>query len=269
MKVVIEAINSPEYWKVGGSTAKLRIEALQGFTTSDGQFIPPSSNGSFYIEVPITILADIPTISSFEIDSTEDATPWGSPVEGDVPGYKATIVTDKGRKFPYLSQFRVPTLTDGDPSYAWGEIRAFNKGAALSALRTRRYITEDEVRNWITTAVGNLNKGSETNTGVVAISKDATDPAFPTAVSVTDPIWLDVIAGRSINVDRGQATLVDGSVTVLSSVVSSNQAPSLAPMFPPSGILYIDNIVNGVSFDIKSTDFGDNGIVGWALFNTV
>lgn len=187
MKVIIEAINAPELWQEGGLTATLRIEALKGFTTSDGQFVPPGNSANkFYLEIPFAITAKIALIPSFEIDSTEDCYPWDSGRIGDVPGYRATIKTSKGKIIPYFPQFRVPVLTQGDTSFTWGELRVFNRGFVRGFIADR-LLKESDVQQWIQAAVGGLNKASETALGVTALSYDAVDPSYPIAVGDNDP----------------------------------------------------------------------------------
>jgi hypothetical protein len=189
LKIIIEAINTPEIWQLGGTTAKLRIYANQSFQTSLGQWWPqgtPGAQNTFYLEVPCTILAGELTIPSFEIDSTVDAliNPFAT--------YTAELISSKNKRVLFLSDFAVNTLEDGDPSTTWGEIAllrdSFNPQTVPDSL-IRQLISQIQL------AVGNLNKASETNTGVTALSTDPIDPTFPIAVSTTDPIWQELVSG--------------------------------------------------------------------------
>ncbi len=265
MKVVIESINAPALWQEGGASAVLRVEAIKGFTTSLGQFVPPSSGNKVWLEVPIPITAEEPLIPSFEIDSTDDCYPWDSDVTGDVPGYKFTIITSKKKIIPYFPRCRVPTLADGDPSITWIELRALNRARKRQVI-PQRFIPESVVQAWIQSAVGALNRGSETNTGIVALTEDAVDPIFPIAVGANDPLWLNLSASLGLVAETGFATMANGSVTVLSSVVMST-----SKIFPVSmdanvsGVLRIENVVAGVSFDIISNEVGNSGAIAWML----
>lgn len=265
MKVAVQAENAPAIWQEGGTAAALRVEVLKGFTTSLGQFVPPSSGNKIWLEVPITISSKEPLIPSFEIDSTDDCYPWDSDVTGDVPGYKFSIVTSKKKIIPYFPRCRVPALADGDPSITWLELRVLNRARKRQVI-PQRFIPEMVVQAWIQAAVGALNKGNSINTGVVALTDDPLDPIFPIAVGANNALWLALQAGTGLVIESGTAVLVNGSVTVASSLVLST-----SKIFPVSmdanvsGTLRIENIVAGVSFNIVSNETGNAGTVAWMM----
>ncbi len=268
MKVIIEAAQTPSIYKFPNASPVLRIDALRGFTTSDGALIPPSQGQSkdFYLEVPLTVVAEELRIPTFEIDSTQDAYPWDSSVTGDLPGYKATIIISPGKKLPYFPQFKVPTLQVGDPSMTWGEVRIFNRVFRRRFAGLDRYIRVDEVQEWIQNAVGALNKSSPTNTGGVAISYPAVDPAFPEAVGTNDPNWA-AIAGTAVGSwelqddGSGEAVVLDGRVRANSVIVPFSQSETVVGALRcPRG-----EIVDGVSFVIRSSESGDFGEVGYVI----
>lgn len=265
MKVPIQAANAPAIWQEGGTAAVLRAENLKGFTTTLGQFVPPSSGNRLYLEVDITISAEEPMIPQFEVDSTDDCFPWDSDVTGDVPGYKFSIVTSKKKIIPYFPRCRVPTLADGDPSITWLELRALNRARKRQVI-PQRFIPEMVVQAWIQAAVGALNKGNSINTGVVALTDDPLDPVFPIAVGANNALWQSLSAGTGLVIESGTAVLVNGSVTVASTLVLST-----SKIFPVSmdanvtGALRVESVVPGVSFRIVSNEVGNAGAVAWMM----
>jgi hypothetical protein len=262
MKIPVEAINTPNIWRLGGSTAKLRIYADQPFQTSLGQWWPqgtPGAQNTFYMEVPCTILGGELTIPGFEIDSTVDA------LVNPHTTYTAELVSANNKRIPFLSHFAVNTLEEGDPSLTWGEITLLREGVnpqSLSDSLIRQLLAH------ISLAVGELNRASSTNTGVTALTTDPVDPIFPIAVGANDPRWLALDAGTGLIVDSDVATLVDGSVTIPnanalvgSKIIATSMDPNVG------GTLHIENIIPGVGFDIASNNIGDNGQVAWILTN--
>lgn len=191
MKIIIEAINTPQVWHHGGTTAELRIYADQDFQTADGQVIPHGnmgSNNTFYLPVICTILGNVLTIPSFEIDSTVDS------LSDAYATYSAEIVATNGKRIPYLTNFRVNTLQPGDPSLTWGEIILAIDGFK-SASQTDMLVRQLE--SIISLAAGNLTNASETNKGVTFLTADPVDPTAPKAVGDNDPDWLALRAGVS------------------------------------------------------------------------
>lgn len=179
MKVVIEAYNTPQIWKLKGAV-KLRIYADQSFWTSDGQWIPQGSPGSpntHYLEVTCDVTGDVLTVPSFEIDSTVDA------LDGTQATYTAEIAASN-KRVPFMQNFAVNTLEAGDPSMTWAEIALFR--TAFNPQQVSDPLLR-QLNAMISLAAGSLTKASETNTGVTALSFDPNDPVFPIAVSDTDP----------------------------------------------------------------------------------
>lgn len=256
MKRIIEAINAPSIWKYGGSAFKLRIYADSSFKTSDGQFILQGHrNGSVdcYLEIDCSVTADVPLIPSFEIDSTEDA------LINKNARYSAILVTQGGKKIPFLDNFAVPA-TDGPPAIAWPALELHN-GAVQFQREASTTLTLGQIESLISIAVGLLNKASETNLGVVALSDDPSDPNFPIALSASSP---------RVAVDRGVETLVAGAATILSPLVLSTSIiictgqddnVSGAVRAPVSGR------IDGVSFPVVSSNGLDNGVIGWVVYN--
>lgn len=258
MKVLVEANNTPDIWHLGGSTAKLRIYALRDFQTSSGQWIGAGSPGqvdSLYLEISCTIVANVLTIPSFEIDSTVDA------LINPNARYSAELVGENGRRVNYLDNFRVNTLQAGDPSMTWGEIRLFRR------MNVPPYFTDSldwQISRMIQLAVGSLNKASENNPGVAASSYPAVDPTFPIHVSVTDPLWLQLQTGSG----AGSTTIVDGAVVVNTSAVAADSRPFAFSLSEGAmGPFYVlpAEFVVGVSFIVRSRNLGDNGLIGWRL----
>jgi hypothetical protein len=262
MKVPIEALSTPNIWRLGGSTAKLRIYADQPFQTSLGQWWPqgtPGAQNTFYMEVGCDILGGELIIPGFEIDSTVDG------LVNPHATYTAELVSTNNKRIPFLSHFAVNTIEAGDPSLTWGEITLLRDGVnpqSISDSLIRQLLAH------ISLAVGDLNRSSSTNTGVTALTSDPVDPIFPIAVGANDPKWLAIDAGTGLVVDSDIAVLANGQVTVANAaVLASSKIAVTARGEGVSGPPKVRNIVPGVSFDIV-TDFpGDDGEVSWIMTN--
>ncbi len=187
MKVTVEAQNTPDVWRLGGSTASLRISANQPFDTIDGQYIPKgrSASNDFYLEVDCTIVGNVLLIPAFEIDSTED-----SPTN-PAADYTATLVTSKRALIrpAFLSNFRVPATL---PNVTWPLLR-LHKAARIPLRITNTYNSE-QIEALIAIALTFLRMGSATQIGMAALSVDPTDPAFPIGVAVNDPDYVAILA---------------------------------------------------------------------------
>lgn len=262
MKILIEAINTPNIWKLSGSTAQLRIYADQTFLTSLGQWIPqgtPGSQNTLYLAVDCSIDAGQLLIPGFEIDSTVDA------LVNPHATYTAEIVT-ANKRVSFLRNFAINTAPEGDPSTTWGEViilrNAFNPQTISDSLIR-------QLLSYIQLAVGDLNRASETNTGVVAITANGPDPTFPIAVSAHDPTWLTLQGGGGLITEADSALLANGRVTVDNATVQAESLIIVTSMSTDvTGALRVENIVPGASFDIVSSNlFGDNGQVAWIMIN--
>ena len=62
---------------------------------------------------------------------------------------------------------------------------------------------------------------------------------------------------------RGSAALSGGTKTVSATWVTANSRIVATPVGSGTGVLYIDSIVAGASFDIKSSDGSDGRTVHW------
>jgi hypothetical protein len=216
MKVIIEEAITPAVFKEFGDTATLRLEVLDGFTSSDGVLVPPTGQGKIYLDATITIDNDEMHFPAIEIDSTEDAAPWDSPNTGDVRGYRISIITQRGKRIPYFSECKVPILTGGDTSFTWEELRVFNR-----VFRPRkghysqfdRLINVDQVQSWIQAALGARGFASINSAGITALSSPPIDPSFPIALSPTDPEYQALLSGggESVVDVASQATAGDGT----------------------------------------------------------
>jgi hypothetical protein len=262
MKVPINPWNTPQLWRLPSGTAELRIYANTDFVTSDNQLIPAGKINdpqSFYLSVTCTILGNVLTIPSFEIDSTVDA------LLNEHARYNAVLVAPNGKKVLFISNFAVNTLEPGDPSMDWAEILLFRdmpapQQSSPSLLR--------QIAAMISVAAGALTKSNSINTGVTALSVDPLDPVFPIALAANDPLVLDLLSGVGLTIAAGQATLVDGEVTVNEPLVLSTHIICPHSMSNDvNGVIKapVEEIVDNVSFKIVSSDGGDNGPIGWFI----
>lgn len=260
MKVPIEPYVTMDMWRLTGAV-KLRIYANRSFWNSDGQYVPQGTPGAAqtaYLEINASVAGNALTVEGFEIDSTVDA------LDHPHTTYTAELIAGS-KRVPFLQNFPINTLQVGDPSLTWPEIvilKNFFEPRSLPDSLTR------QIYALISLAVGNLNKGSETNTGVVAISHAATDPTFPTAVSTTHPLWQSLESGTGLVVEADTAVMVDGAVVVASAAITANSKVLVNSQDEGvTGSLRVVDVVPGVSFTIRSSNGGDNGGVSWAILS--
>lgn len=237
MKVIIEAFNTADNWRLRGPV-KFRIYADQSFFNSDGQYVAqgtPGNSNTAYLEVDCTAVANVLTIPSIEIDSTVDAldNPWAT--------YTAEIVA-QGRRVPFLANFPVNPIAEDDPSTTWGEI------ILQRNLLAPQSITESlsrQISGMISLAAGQLTKASETNTGVTALTANPLDPSFPVAVSADDPIWqaLAISPTAILNVKSFGAVgdgITDDTVSIQAALDYIAASGRDTTLFFPAGIYIID-----------------------------
>lgn len=262
MQIPIEGWITSQLWRLPGGTAEIRVYADTDFVTSDNKFIPQgrvSDPKSFYFTVPCTIAGNVLTIPDTELPSTVDA------LVNPHARYTAIIVA-AGKKIPFIANFALNTLEAGDPSLTWAEILLFRdmpaaQQSAPSLLR--------QIAGMISLAVGSLNKASILNPGVAAGSWPANDPTFPIHVAQTDPAWENILNGIGLVTKSGRATMVDGSALAIPAPTVNPDSIVLAFSMSDTvnGNLKAPaaNIVDGVSFDVFSTDGGDNGEISWIV----
>lgn len=208
MKIAIEAINTPDLWRLTGPV-KLRIYANQSFINSDGQFVPQGIVGqanTAYLEVDCEVVASQLVIPAIEIDSTVDALTniWAT--------YDAELIAG-GRRVPFLTSFAINTLEVDDPSTTWGEVILLRDMIAPQSIPDS--LTRQLISN-IQLAVGSLNKATFLNPGVTRLSVDPDDPTAPMAVSVNDPDYLAAVnaAGGVAFISSDYASLADAVLAI-------------------------------------------------------
>jgi hypothetical protein len=188
MKIAVEAYNTADIWRLTGPV-KLRIYANQSFWTSDGQYIPqgtPGQANTAYLEIAGEVLANVLTLPGFEIDSTVDSpdNPWAT--------YTAELSAGS-KRIPFLSTFAVNTLVEDDPSYTWIELILFRNQIQPQSIPES---LDRQVAAMVTSAVGALNKASDLNPGVTALTTSPDDPSFPKAVGANDPAFTELAEGN-------------------------------------------------------------------------
>lgn len=263
MKVLVEAINMPPMWHLGGTTAELRLYANQSFMTSDGQWIPAGSindPNSLYLPVACTIAGNIPLIPSFEIDSTIDA------LVNRTARWSAFLFSENKRYVPVLENFPINVLQTGDPSTTWGELMLLRDGLPPRLSLAQTFLAQ--VASLVSLAAGVLNRSSDTNTGVTALSVAPSDPQFPIAVGENDPLIQSLRAGIGLLDNRGRANLANGYALIPTSAVNPDSLIVATAMGPEIiGSLYVlrSEIIEDTSFVIRSTNEGDEGEVAWIM----
>lgn len=259
-KVIIESIASPNIWHFT-ETPDLCIYANEHFIADDGTLVlagDPRSNEP-HLKVPCQLPgAQVLLIPSFEIDST----PLDVPAR-HTARYTAILKT-RTYEATFLGGFAVPP----EPSdMTWNFLRTYQYlGRRFSHGPQAEH--QAMVTSMIADALTFLRYGSETRAGMVALSNDPTDPIFPIAVSVTDPLWEALTVGSGLIVASGREPLVNGVATVDTGAVAADSKVLVSSVDDGvSGALRVTNIVPGVSFDIVSSNGGDNGLVTWVILS--
>lgn len=176
MKIIVEALNTPNIWQFG-SAPELRIYANQNFFTDNGQLVTRGLVGTNepHLKIQCSLTGNtVLYIPSFEIDST--------PL--DRSAFYTAIFVSRGRKTPYLSNFAIPSEPAGT---TWAAIRVFQMIGNMRFVNPPMAEIQMLVVSMIANAIGNLRFGSETQVGSVALDFDPLDPNFPIAVSATNP----------------------------------------------------------------------------------
>lgn len=257
MKVVVEPQNTPNVWRLGGNSALLQIRANEAFDTFNGQYVPAARvDEGLCLETVCPIVANSLLIPDVELDSTEDS------ITNPRATYDAVLVS-KGKKINFLLNFRVPATL---PNLTWPILRL--RKTARIPLRLSDTYNSEQIESLIAQSLTFLRLASITQVGMAASSHPATDPGFPTHVSVTHPLIVALEAGQGLIAAAGKADMVNSAVTVLTAVVLETSVIVPASMDAGvTGALRVVNIVPGVSFNIVSSNFGDNGEVSWILSN--
>lgn len=257
--VIVEAVNSPTIYRWPGSTAFLRIYCNSAFFNSTGAFIGQgnaASVNSYYLQVLCTVVGNVLYIPSFQIDSTTD-----SPTN-PAATYTAVLFTSNGARVGnFLANFGVPQIP---ANQTWMSLTLYKNQRPSKPILQGVWDT-GQVLDMINIALAELRFSSETQVGETALSADPTDPAFPIAVSITDPTWTSIISGGGLGV-KGRATLIGGASTVAESAVESDSLIFLTGQDPQvTGVCRIDAITPNASFIIQSSNFADDGDVAWLL----
>jgi hypothetical protein len=261
LKVTIEPTISPNIWHF--STApELRVYALQDFFTDEGVPILRGTPGTDepHLKLQCTLQgATALEIPELEIDPSIIS-------DRRIP-YTAIFQTH-GRKVPFLSNFIVPP----EPSdTTWYGLQLFQRLGRMRFVNPPMADIQMMMASMIADALTYLRFASETRAGMAAGTYAPLDPLFPVHVSATDPLWGNIANGVGLAVAAGQATIPDdgtGTVTVLTPSVNDTQVIQAFSMDANvTGALHVENIVEDTSFDIVSNDGGDNGLMGWTIFN--
>lgn len=261
MKVTIEAQNTPDVWRLGGTEALMQIRANQSFDTFGGQFMPQGRvDEGLYLEQVLTVDNHVLNIPSVELDSTTDA------LGKKDATYTVSLLTSKRKLIrPHFFVGRVPhTLA---PNTTWPVLRNAQPGTIPVRLLLDTY-SKDEIHTLIATALTFLRMASPTQEGMAMGTFPAVDPGHPVHVSATDPLWTQIQAGQGLVAAVGKADMANGAVNVPTAVALETSVIVPASMDAGvTGALQVLNVVAGVSFDIVSSNFGDNGEVSWILSN--
>lgn len=263
-KVQVEAMQSTETWHHKRRTGlEERIYANETFQTSSGETwhagSPHNGASKNYLSVPLALNGNKLAYPDFEIDTTED-----SPTKAD-PRLSSYVFAGGTLLFPHLLGFAVPVTF---PNIITWEALEQHRDARRGPRPFPGSYEVGVVENLIARALGLRNVASVNDIGMAMSSFPAIDPAAPIHVSVTDPVWNALIAGQGLVAGAGRAVMVDGVVTVPSAAVLDTSVIVPASMSEGvTGNLRAVNIVPGVSFDIASSNFGDNGEVSWFLSN--
>ena len=250
MKIIIEAENTPSLYRVPHtSDLHLRVMANVQFNTFNGQVILPGPQ--FYLKVPCSLTGGtILLIDSFEIDSTYD-----SP---DVPDatYDAWLFAGNTKIGIFLAGFGIKSTPENQQ---WIDLVLLRDSGSRPVPISGGMYPVDVIDYKIALALAQLRMASSTQVGNVALDEDPIDPSFPLAVSANSAkIAKDV--GTDVLVADETTTVFSAQVEAGSIILATPQSPGI------TGNLHIENIVDGVSFDVRSDNAGDSGAFGWILW---
>lgn len=178
-KITVEAIATSNSWQFT-EAPELRIYALQQFVSpDDGTLVLRGTVGSDepHLSIQCSLNGDSLVIPSFEIDST--------PL--DPPAYYTAILKTADVEYTYLAQFAVP---DSPVGTTWGNLITNQRIGNMRYVNPPLAEIQAMVASMIAVGMTFLRRGSESQYGMVALTKDATDPLFPIAVGANDPDWL-------------------------------------------------------------------------------
>jgi len=247
MKIQIEALHTVNQWYFSAAP-ELRIYALSDFHTDNGELVLRGTVGTDepHLKIQCTLDGATLEIPSFEIDST----PLNPPAR-----YTAIFVVGS-RWVPFLSNFTVPSEPS---STTWDAIKIYQRIGRMRYINPPQAELQQMVAGMIANALTFLRFGSETQVGMVALDEDPLDPAFPTALSANS---------SRIARDSGTATMVNGAVTVLSAQVTP--ASKIKTFSLDDGVVGplrapLSEVVEGVSFVVRSSENLDSGVIGWEL----
>jgi hypothetical protein len=231
--MTIAAVTVPD-WTYGGTTAKLRIWASEGFFDSNGGMHFGGQVGNLsnvFMTVNCTVSGTTLTIPSFTLPSTVD-----SPDRPNVR-YTAVIYDSKGTRrdtFFSLNNYRVPISMGTGTNLTWLQIRTFNNIAQRPPNDT--YPTTQQMVTAINAAQpcptsGNSVKGCTKLSVVPAdttnpIAVGDNDPRLSTVTTVltcaglddTTPLLAAIAAGGTIAITRGTTCAASSSITFPSTV---------------------------------------------------
>lgn len=253
MKVIIEQHLTLSVFQFPQTTGiELRIYANAPFITFNGQAFPvgsPNTPNSWYLPVACSIQGGNElNIPSFEIDSTED-----SPTDRSAT-YTAWLFAGDERlgNVPFLTGFSVPQVP---AVQTWTDL-VLHRDSFNPPPRQGVYDV-GVVEYKISEALGLRHMGSINDPGMLALQDPPVDPSFPIALGPNSP---------GVTRASGLATLVAGTVIVLSSAVSATCGILLTGQADgASGTLWVSAKVNGVSFTITSSNDTDDGVVFWEI----
>lgn len=274
MKVNIEAGKTPGLWHHKETTdLHLRHYANDAFQTNTGELWVPGSpyGGQFtspnaYFRTEALLNGREFNWVDFETDSTED-----SPTNPNAR-YSTYVFSRKKMLFPLLLGYGVPAVYDPElllvATHTFDSLQLHRDAHPLSRVPEGRYDI-GQVEYLINRQLALLRYASILQAGIAFGTFPPVDPLAPIHVSATDPRWSALVAGVGLLAAGGQGNLVDGTATVLSDLVDSESVIAAFSMDANvTGVLRGVNVVDGESFVIESSFEGDQGKVGWFLYNS-
>lgn len=253
MKVIIEAIPTPNIWHFT-EIPELCIYANETFIADDGTLVlagDPANPTDPHLKIPCELSgANVLLLPSIEIDSTPLIAP-----SFHTARYTA-ILRSASYQATFLEGFAVPPQPT---SMNWDFLRTYQHlGRRFSYGPAAEH--QAMVTSMIADALTFLRYGSETQVGMVALTKDGDDPIFPTAVSANDPDFLAAIGGA-------------GGTSFKSSDYASLVAAVTAIGATPGALrIQAADFPSGASVTVPLTlvlDFGDVGTLALGTGHTV
>jgi hypothetical protein len=198
---------------------------------------------------------------------------WSAPINGG--GLSGYFVVRNGTDSQTVSG---TSLTDSNSSWGGGGSPSGSPLSNYNVVLNLIPVSGTSVYRYLNTTSGTFIDGSSSlNDDANWVSGSTVTPTTADYLSINAEGDVAIsTAGKGLRIKEGSGnakmgndTLSSGSVTVSTSAVKSTSRIFVAALGSSAGhgALWVTNIVDGVSFDINSTNVLDNSSVNWIIFD--